>query len=697
MKKLAFILLFFSLLFQVKAQFNEPIITRIEPVIDTFYNHYVIEDDYRWMEDVNSDEMVDWIKAQNRYSRKFLKKIRGRTKIGDLVRRYGDTKSWSKERIMKYTYRYAVYDDQSFPVLQYKGPGIGTWKTIFDPYTVSKDDEFEIRGYTTSDYEQYLAIRYSRNGSDKGEIRIVRLDDGRLMTDHLDHVMMFGEIVWYKNGFFYSTYESESYFGITQGQKVWYHKLNTGQHEDKLVFERKNYPLNSFTYLVSENDQFFILKEYFLKKKKFNIFYFDLGKDDFRVKPLLVNQKVDLNIFTYEDGKFLGTSNIKSGTGMIVEVDPAHPMKWKAITPSFSEAVLYDTKFLHDKIVAVYQTAHQPILAVLNYSGVVLFTLKLPKGTSAKLSGYDEKENDIYFYYTSYIVPPIVHKLNLSSFEYELYKKTEIKYNFADLAIEEAEYPSNDGTMIPITLVYRKDIKLDGNNPALLEAYGGFGIISPPRFNAGIVYFVERGGVYAFAGIRGGGKKGKGWADAGKGVNKQQSYDDFIAAAEYLIKKKYTSPQKLASHGASNGGLVVAVAAIQRPDLFKAVIPQVAPLDLLRYEKFTVAYHWTEEYGTVKDSASFTRLLSYSPYHNIKKDVNYPAMLIVTSDHDDRVPPFHSYKFTAALLNRGAQINPVLLKVVKHAGHSGSSTYKSYMDNYIDLYSFLKYELGERD
>ena len=242
-------------------------------------------------------------------------------------------------------------------------------------------------------------------------------------------------------------------------------------------------------------------------------------------------------------------------------------------------------------------------------------------------------------------------------------------------------------------LVYNKELKQNGSNPTILQAYGGFGIVNQPSFDPGIVYFIKQGGIYAFANIRGGGDKGIDWARKGRGIYKQNSFDDFIAAAEFLIKNNYTSAEKLAATGTSNGGLVVATAAIQRPDLFRAVVPVVAPLDMIRFEKFTVGHWHTDEYGTVSDSVGFKRLLSYSPYHNIKNGVNYPSMLVITSENDDRVPPFHSYKFVAKLQNRDVQTNPVILKVEKASGHYGASTFMSNMKEKADIYGFIMYEL----
>ena len=673
----------------IKAQSYQAIISKKEPVVDTFYSKYIIKDDYRWLENVHSDEVKEWIKKENKQSKKYLSRLKGRSAIYDEISKYSKVKALTVTRQPSdYKFRFVYYNETSSAVLQMKGPGYESYKTLVDPNELSQTDVITISNYWVSEDNQYLAYQFSRNGSDKHEVKVVTLPQGKALPDYL-HDVMFSNIVWYHDGFFYSTFENKSNFGVTTHQKVYYHKLETGQFMDTLVFERPHYPENTFTYKLSTDGDYFLLKEKFTSKDKYNIFYFNVKKDHFRVKPLLVNLKTDFNIVSFKKDKFVGYTEPKAGTGMIVEVDPLHPMKWKALTPSFSEARLHDALFLPDYIAAIYQTVTQPILAILNYSGVVLSTLKMPLATTAYIDEYDSKNNELFFHYSSYIVPPIVNHINLATYKVEPYKKTEYNFDFKALTFEQIEYPSNDSTMIPMTLVYKKGIKKNGNNPTLLEAYGGFGLVSTPHFNPEVVYFVEHGGVYAFAYIRGGGEKGKKWADAGRGVNKQQSFDDFIAAAEYLIKQQLTRPEKLAIHGASNGGLVVAVAAIRRPKLFKVVVPEVAPTDMLRFEKFTIGSLHHDEYGTITDSLSFTRLLKYSPYQNIKEDVNYPAMLILTSDNDDRVPPLHSYKFAARLQSRPAQTNPVLLKVEKDAGHNGAVTYLGLKKSVIDYYSFI--------
>ena len=380
-----------------------------------------------------------------------------------------------------------------------------------------------------------------------------------------------------------------------------------------------------------------------------------------------------------------------------MEIDPLNPLKWREIVPEYTESLLMDVIPFADRIVTVYQNDQHPIISVFDYAGNVLDNHKFPVGSSIKGFSGQSTDEELLYSFNSYTIPPVVYKFNIKTFKTELTEQTAVTFDWKTIEYKEVEYMNKDSLMVPMMLVYGKGMKPEGTNPTILEAYGGFGTVERPSFDPGIVYFIKHGGIYAFANIRGGGDKGKEWAKKGRGIYKQNSFYDFISAAEYLIKNKYTSPGKLASTGASNGGLVVAVAAIQRPDLFRAVVPVVAPLDMLRFEKFTVGTMHTNEYGTVKDSLSFTKLLDYSPYHNIKEGVNYPSMLVITSDHDDRVPPFHSYKFVAKLQSRSAQKNPVILKVEKNAGHNGASTLLTDVKEMADIYGFIMYELMKKE
>jgi len=409
-----------------------------------------------------------------------------------------------------------------------------------------------------------------------------------------------------------------------------------------------------------------------------------------------MNIEYSVEVIDSHEGKLIASTAYNADNYCIIEFDPENPMEWRIIAPNYDEAILLRAIPFQDRIVTVYQADHRSVLTIIDYSGEILYTLELPIASSVgKFSG-NWDEDEMLFSFSSYTIPPVVYKFNIRSFYKELIKQTGVTFDYEKIFYEEVECFSEDSVSIPMIIVYKEGLVRDGSNPTILKAYGGFGSVVRPSFNPGIVHFVMNGGVFVFAKIRGGGDKGFEWAEAGKGDHKQTSFNDFIAVAEYLIDENYTNSDKLAATGASNGGLVVAAAAIQRPDLFKVVVPVVAPLDMIRFEEFTVGQYHRDEYGTVDDSTGFANLYSYSPYHNIKEDINYPSMLIITSENDDRVPPFHSYKFTALLQHNGSQQNPILLKIEEDAGHYGASTRKSNDKELSDLFGFIMYELMKK-
>jgi prolyl oligopeptidase len=584
--------------------------------------------------------------------------------------------------------------DLVVPSLLYRNYLEANYELIVDPNYISRTDLVRIKGYWVSKDSKYLAYQFSRNGSDWAELKVVRLHDAQHIDDHLVN-LRYSNIAWKDDGFYYSTYPRTDQFGKAVGQQVYYHKIGTEQSEDELVFYRKN-PTVSFDYQASSNERFFILEEENDEHGIYNIFYIDFESDQKALTPLLMNIDYTVSIHDSHEGKFIATTSYQANNGYIFEIDPETPTEWRAIAPEYDEALLTGIATFKDRIIAIYQTKEFPALIVFDYKGEILYTLELPIASSiGRLSG-NWDEDDLLFTFTSYTIPSVVFKFNIRSYYKELLKQTGVTFDWDKIVYEERECVTEDSVSIPIVIVHHKDMKLDGNNPTILKAYGGYGIISKPSFNPGIVHFVLDGGVFAFAKIRGGGDKGLEWSEAGEGMLKQNSINDFIDVAEFLMDERYTNVDKLASMGASNGGMVVAAAAISRPDLFKAVVPQVAPLDMIRLEEFTVGQYNREEYGTVTDSSSFVNLLSYSPYHGIKKDVNYPAMLIVTSENDDRVPPFHSYKFAAALQNRDAQQNPILIKVEADAGHYGAVTRNSNIDELADAFGFIMYELTRK-
>lgn len=693
MKKILTLILVILLNNVSYTQNYKPIISKSIPITETYFNTEII-DSYQWLENTSSSETIEWVKAQNNLSKKFLKRTSNKTTSFISIDKYTHTKF--DYAIKKGDYYFNLYYTSLFarPALYVKTNLKKESRKLIDPKEISNEDVINIKNFEVSKDSKYLAFQYGRDGSDWSEIGVVTIQTGKLHKDHLKGVK-FSNISWLNDGFFYSTFEQLNKFGKTLNNKIFYHKLGTQQKDDKLIFARKNNPLTHFEYLTTSDERFFVIEEINEQNGKRSIFYIDYKTEKKSLKPIYYNIDFNVNIIDSKDDNLIAVTFKDSNNGALIMFNPKMPSKWNVIAPNYSSAILLKVIPFSDRIVTIYQSDQQPILVIYDYSGKSLYNLEFPIGASVGGFSGNKTDKEFLYYLQSYTVPKVIFKFNIDTFERKIVNKTGVTFKYNDIVYKKIEYLSKDSIKVPMILVHKNDIKLDGSNPTILKAYGGFGVISSPSFDTGVVHFIRKGGVFAFANIRGGGDKGVKWAKDGKGNKKQNSFDDFIAGAEYLIKNKYTNSKKLAIMGASNGGLVVAVAAIQRPDLFKVAIPIVAPLDMLRFEKFTVGRFHLDEYGTVTDSLSFNMLKNYSPYHNIQHDTNYPNMLVITSENDDRVPPFHSYKFVAKLQNRKSQVNPILLKVEKNSGHYGSSNYISNIREKADIYGFILYHLNK--
>jgi prolyl oligopeptidase len=664
-------------------------------VTDTFFNEYIIRDEYRWMENIEDPELIQWINAQNEISKKELHWASIKNNAFNAIDKYAYTEYTSPVKKGKYYFSYAYYNNVSLPALFYKQNLNLNSELLVDPNYISSKDQIEIEGFSVSKDSKYLAYQYSRNGSDWVEIKVVNLDNRDHLVDHLVDVK-FSNIAWKGNGFFYSKYPRNDKFSPTMGEEIFYHELRTDQSEDQLIFKRNN-PQIQFNITITSNERFFILTERNKKDGKSNIFYIDYESQNPAIKPLLMNLKEDIDIIESRNGKLIAYTLLNSNTGYVVEIDPQNPYSLKTIIPEYEKAVLLEVKPLNEKIIAIYQYNQRPIITVYDYSGNVLYSLELPVGHSVRGFSGNMDDTELLFYMSAYTLPPVGFKFNTIDYKRTLLQHTSVTFDFENIVTEEVEYYSEDSILVPMFILHHKDLELNGNNPTILKAYGGYGAIVQPHYDPGMVYFVNKGGIIAYANIRGGGDKGYDWYLQGKRRNKQNSFDDFISAAEYLIENKYTNPSKLAATGSSLGGLTVTASAIQRPDLFRLIVPIVGVFDMIRKELFTVGNVNIDEYGTVEDSTDFINLLSYSPLHNIKEDINYPAMLVLTSENDERVPPFHSYKFVAKLQNRTAQKNPILLNVAKNAGHYGSVGWITNIRETAEFYGYVYKYLTEKN
>jgi prolyl oligopeptidase len=525
------------------------------------------------------------------------------------------------------------------------------------------------------------------------------VESKKLLSDKIEWTK-FGGAAWIgEEGFYYSAYdkpdEKSKLSKANEFQKVYYHKIGTAQSEDQLVYEDKEHPKRYFGCGLTEDERFLILSisegtsgaEIWVRDLK------DAAQTGFSL--LVKGFDTQSNVVENDGDKLLVKTNYQSPNFKVVAVDPKNPARenWKTIIPEQKEVLLgvgtgggnLFTNYLKDASSRVYQ---------YDYNGKQIREIKLPGIGSAGGFGTEKEDKEFYYSYSSFATPPAIYKYDIASGKSELYKTTEINMSTADIVTEQIFFTSKDGTKVPMFLTYKKGIKKDGSNPVLLYGYGGFNIPMTPGFSVSNAFFVEQGGIYVVVNLRGGNEYGEEWHKGGMLLNKQNVFDDFIGAAEYLIKNKYTNSNKIAVRGGSNGGLLVGAVMTQRPDLFKVAIPQVGVLDMLRYHKFTVGWGWAVEYGNADSAQYFPYLYKYSPYHNLKKGVSYPATIVTTGDHDDRVVPAHSFKYAARLQEYHKGPNPVLIRIETNAGHGAGKPTSKVIEEAADIWAFTMYNLG---
>lgn len=674
---------------------NYPI-TRKEAVSDTYFGK-TIEDPYRWLEDDNSEETKNWVVEQNKITFDYLEKIPLRDKIKSRL-----TEIWNFEKysspFKKGNYYFFFKNDgiQNQSVLYFQKGLEGESTVLIDPNTLSTDGTIALASLEIRKDAKYAAYQLSGAGSDWADIHIMEIETGKKLEDHLKWIK-FSKISWYGDGFFYSRYEQpkegNEFSEKNQFHKIYYHRIGTKQDTDELVYEDKEHSKYIFNATVTDDENYLILytsettsgNKIAVKKLNTRNSEFVLLTDDFTSDYEFVDNKED---------QFLILTNNNAPKYKLIEIDLKSPedYHWKNIIPE-TEDVLEGVHSVGNKIFAKYLKDVSSKLFEFDMKGQNKKEIILPGlGIMGEFST-NKTDSFAFFTFTNYTTPISVFKFNIYTAEVEKYRQPEIKFNTEELITKQVFYTSKDGTSIPMYITHKKDIVLDGNNPTFLYGYGGFNISILPKFDIERAVFLENGGVYAVPNIRGGGEYGKEWHKAGTQLKKQNVFDDFIAAAEYLIAEKYTSKEKLAVHGRSNGGLLIGAVMTQRPDLFKVVLPKVGVLDMLRYHKFTIGYAWATDYGTSDDEVQFNNLMSYSPLHNVK-EIEYPATLIMTGDHDDRVVPAHSFKFAAELQSKQKGKNPVLIRVDTNAGHGSGKPVSKQIEEFSDTWAFVFHHLG---
>ncbi|MDD8019919.1 MAG: prolyl oligopeptidase family serine peptidase [Acidobacteriota bacterium] len=670
--------------------------TKKVDVVDDYFGTKV-PDPYRWLEDDNSEETKKWVEEENKITFTYLDKIPYRQKIGQRLRDlYNYPRLGQPFRAGEYFFFYKNDGLQNQPVIYVQKGLEGQPEVFIDPNQLSPDGTISISLAGVSPDFRYMAIARSEAGSDWSELRVMEIASKKELPDQI-RWLKFSAASWYKDGFFYSGYEQpaagEELKARNENQKIFYHKLGDPQEKDALIYEDKEHPLRYLTLGVTE-DQKYGLLVISAGTSGTEIWWKDLGQKNSTFKLLIPGFDYNSEVIDNLGDKFLVRTNIDAPNYRLVLIDPGQAAKenWQVIVPEKSQVLtaaataggyLFGT-YLQDAQTKVYQFKPE---------GELIREIELPAiGTAVGFGGWRD-DKFIFYTFTSFNYPPAIYKYDLASGKSEIFNRQEARFNPEDYEVKQVFYTSQDGTRIPMFLVYRHGLVLNGKNPTFLTAYGGFNISMLPIFNPSIVPVLENGGIFAQPNIRGGGEYGENWHRAGMLQNKQNVFDDFLAAAEYLIKEKYTSPKYLAISGASNGGLLVGAVMTQRPELFGVAFPAVGVMDMLRFHKFTVGWGWMVEYGSSDNPEQFQYLLKYSPLHNIKEGVCYPATMITTADHDDRVVPAHSFKFAATLQEKQACDNPVLIRIETRSGH-GSSNITKALDELTDKYSFMFYVMG---
>jgi len=673
--------------------------TRMDETADTYFDRE-INDPYRWLEDDRSEETEAWVKAQNEVTFGYLKQIPYRKSIEERL-----TEIWNYEKIGApfvrgdYTYFYKNDGLQNQSVMyRYKtGEDPENAEVFLDPNQFSEGGTTSLAGANFTEDGKILAYSISEGGSDWRKIILLNTETKEQIEDTLVDVKFSG-VSWYKNeGFYYSSYdkpEGSELSAKTDQHKLYYHKLGTPQAEDQVIFggteEEKHRYVGGY---VTEDDKYLVISASVATSGN-RLFIKDLEKDGGLIS-VIDHYDNDVSVIENDGSKLFMVTNLDAPNKRVVTVDAKNPTpdNWEDFIPETENVLSPSTgggyffaSYMVDAITQVKQ---------YDYQGELVRDIELPGVGTASGFGAKKDEDHLYYSFTNYTTPGSIYKYDIESGESELYVTPEIDFNPEDFESKQVFYTSKDGTEVPMIITHKKGIELNGNNPTMLYGYGGFNVPLTPSFSTANAVWLENGGVYAVANLRGGGEYGKKWHKAGTKLQKQNVFDDFIAAAEFLIEENYTSSEKLAIRGGSNGGLLVGASMTQRPDLFQVALPAVGVLDMLRYHTFTSGAGWAYDYGTSEDNQEmFEYLLGYSPLHNVKEGVEYPATLVTTGDHDDRVVPAHSFKFAAELQSKQAGDNPTLIRIETDAGHGAGKPTSKIIEEYADIFAFTFYNMG---
>ena len=688
----AFVCLLVTAIFMTKVNEYPP--ARKSDQVDD-YHGVKVADPYRWLEDLDSAETGQWVEAENKLTFAFLNAIPQRAAIQDRL-----TKLWNFEKYgvpfkegNRYFYsRNSGLQNQS--VLYTVNTLDAEPRMILDPNTLSTDGTVAVSGMQVSPDGKLLAYSLSASGSDWQEWKVRDVETSKDLSDDLKWVKFSGAS-WTRDGkgFFYSRYDepkADALKGTNYFQKVYYHKLGTPQAEDVLVYERPDQKDWLFEGNVSEDGSYLILTIFQGTDTKNRVYYKDLKAKEAPVVKLLDDFDAAYTFVGNEGSRFWFQTDLQASCGKVIEIDVANPARtnWKVIVPEGKET-LQNVNLVNHKFVANYLKDAYTQVKIYDTAGKFVNEIAFPGIGSADGFGGKATDKETFYAFTGFTTPTTIYRYDFTTGKSTIFRQPKVDFNPSDFETKQVFYASRDGTKVPMFITYKKGLKLDGNNPTYLYGYGGFNISLTPAFSVGSLVWMEMGGVYAQPNLRGGGEYGEDWHQGGMKLKKQNVFDDFIAAAQWLIANKYTSTPKLAIGGGSNGGLLVGAALTQRPDLFGAAIPAVGVMDMLRFQKFTIGWAWVSDYGSSDNADDFKALYAYSPLHNIKPGTSYPPTMITTADHDDRVWPGHSFKFAATMQAAQAGDAPILIRIETKAGHGAGKPTSKVIEEIADRWAFL--------
>lgn len=669
--------------------------------VDTYFGVQV-PDPYRPLENDSSRVTADWVKAENKITQDYLSRITFRSKLLKRMKELVNYEKVSAPSYIKqtgkwYFYRNSGLQNQSVMYVMDRLGDEKNARVFLDPNKLSDDGTVALKGISFSHNGKYAAYSISRSGSDWQEFYVMDAKTGKLLDDHIVWAKFSGAS-WQGDGFYYSAYDApqkgREFSNVNSIQKIYYHKIGTPQSQDVLFYQNPANPMRFYSVYVNQEETMMFLTESGAGSGN-NVYVRDLRQPNSQFIQMTSNLDLQYSLVETIGDKMYFLTNDGAPKNRLMVTDLAHPgfNEWKTLVPEAKD-MLESVTFADGKMILNYMKDASSHAFVYSLDGKQLSEIKFPTFGSAGFYGEKDRK-EVFFYFSSFTVPGSIYQYDLATNTSKVYVSPKVKFNESDYVSEQVFYPSKDGTRIPLFITYKKGLKRNGKNPVYLYGYGGFNIAMPPHFSSNRIPFLEIGGIYAQACLRGGSEYGEEWHLAGTKMNKQNVFDDFISAGEWLIKNKYTSKDYLAIVGGSNGGLLVGACMTQRPDLFKVCIPEVGVMDMLRYHKFTIGWNWAPDYGTSADSKEmFEYLKGYSPLHNLRPGTHYPATLITTADHDDRVVPAHSFKFAATLQADNAGNTPTLIRIDTKAGHGSGKPLSKQLEEQADIYGFILYNMG---